>query len=399
LRREQSAEAPAPAPRKSPHRAARSPPAPPPSPPSPPARAPSPSPPPPTTQQPPPQPPQPPSSPPPQPPPHEPPTPQPQVTDLRKHLSRKRTEHPTPTPSGATTRNRPDPRDKSLKRPITHTPHTPQLPPSAARSASPRSQSASPPPTVPLGAKHQRRKHDTPVVFSPAALAAESRSLTAREARLARYDAPDPDSSSPSRSRSRSPSTEPPQRLGRGDGGADDPPGPPQPLCPACLLPPQQCPGSMLASPPASCSVCASPFASGAVPYPEAADEPAETWTPPDHPVEASICDSEGHPLTWARVRAAHDWLTLHATCAAASSETDDAAGYDSDGDRCPCTWHPVAIEERSSHTRACNAWPGPICGSCWAASCECGYVFDAITDAHSRWHSGRLQCAGCAAP
>jgi hypothetical protein len=35
----------------------------------------------------------------------------------------------------------------------------------------------------------------------------------------------------------------------------------------------------------------------------------------------------------------------------------------------------------------------------CMAASCECGYVFDAITDAHSRWHSGRLQCAGCAGP
>jgi hypothetical protein len=46
-----------------------------------------------------------------------------------------------------------------------------------------------------------------------------------------------------------------------------------------------------------------------------------------------------------------------------------------------------------------CNAWPGPICGTCWATSCECGYVFDVIDDAHSRWHTGRLRCAGCAAP
>ena len=73
------------------------------------------------------------------------------------------------------------------------------------------------------------------------------------------------------------------------------------------------------------------------------------------------------------------------------------SVGYDSDGDYCPCTWHPVAIEERDSHMWSCRAWPGPICGACWAASCECGYVFESVEDAHSRWPNGRLRCAGCA--
>ena len=58
----------------------------------------------------------------------------------------------------------------------------------------------------------------------------------------------------------------------------------------------------------------------------------------------------------------------------------------------CACTWHPVLIEERESHLLACHAWPGPICGSCWAASCSCGYVFEAVADAAGRWPSGRLR-------
>ena len=127
------------------------------------------------------------------------------------------------------------------------------------------------------------------------------------------------------------------------------------------------------------------------------AEEPAETWTPPGYPIDASIGDGDGHPLTWARVVTAHEWLTQHATCAAAT-DASDATGYDSDGDQCPCTWHPAAVEERESHTHVCRAWPGSICGSCWAASCECGYVFDAANEAHSRWPNGRLRCAGCAA-
>ena len=93
----------------------------------------------------------------------------------------------------------------------------------------------------------------------------------------------------------------------------------------------------------------------------------------------------------------AHGWLTHHANCAGADVlGLSDATGYDSDDDRCPCTYHPVAIEERASHYHACRAWPGPICGECWAASCECGFVFETADDAHSRWPSGRLCCAAC---
>ena len=37
------------------------------------------------------------------------------------------------------------------------------------------------------------------------------------------------------------------------------------------------------------------------------------------------------------------------------------------------------------------------ICGSCWAASCPCGYVFDDVADAYTRWPNGRLCCYACA--
>ena len=49
-----------------------------------------------------------------------------------------------------------------------------------------------------------------------------------------------------------------------------------------------------------------------------------------------------------------------------------------------------MAIAERESHLLVCRAWPGPVCGSCWSASCACGYVFDAVADAHARWPNGR---------
>ena len=52
------------------------------------------------------------------------------------------------------------------------------------------------------------------------------------------------------------------------------------------------------------------------------------------------------------------------------------------------------AREERASHLGVCRAWPGPLCGSCWSASCACGYVFDAVADAHARWPN----TAACAA-
>ena len=41
----------------------------------------------------------------------------------------------------------------------------------------------------------------------------------------------------------------------------------------------------------------------------------------------------------------------------------------------------------------SCIRWPGPICGTCWAASCECGYVFDDVADAAGRWFTG-VACA-----
>ena len=112
---------------------------------------------------------------------------------------------------------------------------------------------------------------------------------------------------------------------------------------------------------------------------------------PPDWPVEAGVCDDDGHPLTWGRVAAAHAWLVRHAGCG------QQAGGYASDDEDepqgCPCLWHPVAIAERESHLFVCRAWPGPVCGSCWSASCACGYVFDAVADAHARWPNGRLRC------
>ena len=144
--------------------------------------------------------------------------------------------------------------------------------------------------------------------------------------------------------------------------------------------------------------MCASPFARGSVPYPEVAEEPAEVWTPPGHPVEHSLLDDYGHPLTWGAVCTAHAWLTAHASCAGADAQgSSDATGYDSDNDRCPCTYHPVAIEDRASYMRTCRVWPGPICGQCWAASCECGFVFDTAEEAASHWPSGRLCCSSCA--
>ena len=125
-----------------------------------------------------------------------------------------------------------------------------------------------------------------------------------------------------------------------------------------------------------------------------------ETWTPPGWPVDASITDAEGHPLTWGRVRQAHEWLVAHAFCEQATTTFDSGSEdeYDENGEprACPCQWHPVTIEYRSSHQLAVDAWPGHICGSCWAASCACGRVFDDESDAADRWLSGRLRCRAC---
>ena len=71
--------------------------------------------------------------------------------------------------------------------------------------------------------------------------------------------------------------------------------------------------------------------------------------------------------------------------------------GYDSDGPSCPCTYHPVMMSERVDNLLNVSAWPGPICGACWASSCACGFVFEDVGHAHSRRHNGRLVCHGCA--
>ena len=165
------------------------------------------------------------------------------------------------------------------------------------------------------------------------------------------------------------------------------PPSPP--TCSACGLPEAACPGGH-----SSCSICHTSFAVGSVGYPGLNADPAEVWAPPGMPPDESLAravsDPEGHPLTWGRVLAAHNWLVRHASCGVNGYESDDdAAG-------CPCLWHQAMIEERSSHELVCRAWPGPICGSCWAASCQCGYVFDDVQHASGRWHDGRLRCHAC---
>ena len=67
----------------------------------------------------------------------------------------------------------------------------------------------------------------------------------------------------------------------------------------------------------------------------------------------------------------------------------------DGEGPRpCPCQWHPVLIETLDEHRADCARWPGPICGVCWAASCECGFVFDDVSDAAGRDADGRFVCA-----
>ena len=140
--------------------------------------------------------------------------------------------------------------------------------------------------------------------------------------------------------------------------------------------------------------VCQQPLAEGAVGYAPG----SERWTPHGWPVGSSVTDSSGHLLTWGGVRNAHATLTAHASC---DSNGGVAAGYESDEDAggegprpCPCQWHPVLIETLDEHRADCARWPGPICGVCWAASCECGFVFDDVSDAAGRDADGRFVCA-----
>ena len=114
-------------------------------------------------------------------------------------------------------------------------------------------------------------------------------------------------------------------------------------------------------------------------------------------------------PLTWERVRSSHEWLAAHAACPGAPGippapppqARPAGGGYTSEDDFEPCfCTQDVAVwtHFRNVCKESCVRWPGPICGSCWAASCECGYVFDDEADAAGRWFTGRMRCHECTA-
>ena len=115
-------------------------------------------------------------------------------------------------------------------------------------------------------------------------------------------------------------------------------------------------------------------------------------------------------PLSWGGVRASHEWLATHAACPGAQGvppspppqARPSGGGYTSEDDTEPCfCTHIAAVWAHIRHVckESCIRRPGPICGTCWAASCECGYVFDNVADATGRWFTGRLRCHECAAP
>ena len=119
----------------------------------------------------------------------------------------------------------------------------------------------------------------------------------------------------------------------------------------------------------------------------------AVLWeTPPGRP---PIRDPFDYALTWGTVSTAHTALTRHAFCSMGSYESDpDNPGAGSE--TCPCQWHPAMIEQLADYRAICMSWPGPICGSCWRASCSvCGYTLASVTDAAGRDAHGRLVCHG----
>ena len=123
---------------------------------------------------------------------------------------------------------------------------------------------------------------------------------------------------------------------------------------------------------------------------------PSDGTTPP------AVTDAYGHPLTWGTVWAAHTTLLPHAQC----DEIGSQPAYDSDdsdeGRPCPCQWHEAMIDEVDNARNNVRRWPGPICGSCWRATCACGHRFADLADAAARLgrgHDGRLVCDACAPP
>ena len=119
-----------------------------------------------------------------------------------------------------------------------------------------------------------------------------------------------------------------------------------------------------------------------------------EVWAAPGRD---PISDPYGHPLTWGSVRAAHADLVRHASC---SLESMAASGYgsDSEGEHevCACQYHDVLIDQLSDARRIVAAWPGPLCGVCYASTCcGCGYVFEDASAAAGVGADGRLVCHG----
>ena len=125
------------------------------------------------------------------------------------------------------------------------------------------------------------------------------------------------------------------------------------------------------------------------------ADADFVTWTPPGS--DRPITDHSGHPLTFGRVLRAHASLVSHASCLPLPDSLS-GAHFDSDDDDapCPCTWHPVLIDELACDLIDVQTWPGPWCGACWRSSCACGYTFDDLADAASAAPDGRLRCHAC---
>ena len=148
--------------------------------------------------------------------------------------------------------------------------------------------------------------------------------------------------------------------------------------------------------------VCSTPLSPGVVGYTDMqGDEPAEVWSRGAETHRDGLpclTDPDGHPLTWGYVHAAHTALVAHATCGEGGGD-----GYGSDEDNplghpCECQWGGGLTEQLDCFRQALLTFPGPVCRTCWAASCKCGYVFDAPGDAAGADHTGiRLRCYACA--
>ena len=60
----------------------------------------------------------------------------------------------------------------------------------------------------------------------------------------------------------------------------------------------------------------------------------------------------------------------------------------------------PLIDELAEEALETCQRWPGPICPTCWASSCDsCGYSFESWDDACAVGSHGRFTCYGCTPP